>query len=122
MLATTRATPFASPGPDIRPLRAIDPARARAAGPQARAAPDGLSAEPRRRAELPASGYGRPAARLAPGVFGASAFLAQMIAQADDASPGAPRVSHDEGVRAYRRMTGDDLVVVGPAGAAGLVL
>lgn len=122
MLATGRTVSFASPGAEFRPLRAIESVRPAATGRQERIAPDGFVSDAKRGGEVPAPGYGRPSARLAPAYFGPSAFLAQMIAQADDATAGAQRARQDEGVRAYRRMTGEDLAVIGPAGAVGLVL
>ena len=122
MLATSRTVPFASAGSDLRPLRAVEPARAAATGRQERIAPDGLAPDAKRGGDARASGYGRPASRLAPEFAGPSAFLAQLLAQADDGFGDAPRARADEGARAYRRMTGEDLAVVGPAGAVGLVL
>ncbi len=75
------------------------------------------------RAERPAApGYGRPAARTVASFAGPSAFLAQLIAQQEADFSDAPRARAEDGLAAYRRMTGDDLVVVGPAGAVGLLL
>jgi hypothetical protein len=77
-------------------------------------------AEPAAKPAPPA--YGRPAARLAPVAGGTAAFLAQLIAQQEADLADASPARREDGYAAYRRMAGDDLVVVGPAGPVGLLL
>lgn len=113
---------MASTGGELRPLRPLDSVRAAGAGRQDRLAPEfGAQGVESRNPQARPPAYGRPAAAIAPAYAGPAAFLAQMIAQADQDWDG-PRSLHEDGVRAYRRVAGEDLMVIGPAGAAGLVL
>lgn len=123
MLASVRIATMGSTGAEMRPLRPLDAVRAARSGQQDRIAPEAFARETARSPEGRAPAYGRPASSAAPAFFGPTAFLAQMIAQADR-DWDAPRSLHEDGVRAYRRVSGEDLVVIGPAGAGapGLVL
>lgn len=120
MLAAAQASSAGTPRLDLRPLRGVEPVRAPVAERRERVAAPG-PAEPAEQRRAPAAGYGRPAARGTADGPAAAGFLAQLLAQQDDGSE-APRLPHAEGVAAYRRAVGDDLLVVGPAGFNGLVL
>ena len=122
MLAPASASLSPTPRLDLRPVRGAEPVRAPAAERRERAeawnAPE--TAVPARTA---AAAYGRAASRIGPDFAGQAAFLAQLIAQQESESPEAPpQARREEGLAAYRRVVGDDLIVVGPAGAVGLLL
>jgi len=119
LLATAPASLAVSPGRELRPLGGVEPARAPAAERRDPVARKGSGA-PEEPARPSAAGYGRPAARFALPAFAPSAFMAQLLAQAEEVEGAQPR--REEGVAAYRRALGDDLLVVGPAGAIGLIL
>lgn len=121
MLASAQASSARPPGLDLRPLRAAEPVRPPSAERRGRAesAPRAEAAAPARAA--PAVGYGRPAARFVAAGPAPAAFLAQLIAQQDEAAEVAPQ-RRAEGVAAYRRAAGDNLQVIGPAGLPGVLL
>jgi hypothetical protein len=122
VLLASPSPPLSSPsGLDLRPLRGTEAVRA--LSPARREAVDGWKAarpEPAAKPAPPA--YGRPAARLMPASGGSAAFLAQLIAQQEADLADAFPARREDGYAAYRRMAGDDLVVVGPAGPVGLLL
>ena len=121
MLASLGASLSSPPGLDVRPLRGAEPVRAPSAGRREQVAA-WSAPRPEPSAKPAPPGYGRPAARLAPAPGGVAAFIAQLLAQQDAELAEAPRGRREDGLAAYRRMTGDDLVVVGPAGPVGLLL
>ena len=108
---------------DIRPLRGVEGVRA--PQPERRERVEGGAGDSARSegpAPAEAAGYGRPAARLAASSHvGPSAFLAQLIGQRGEEPAGAARARLKDGLAAYRRTAGEDLVVLGPAGPAGSV-
>ena len=122
MLASASASLSSTPRPDLSPLRGAEPVRPLTAERRERV--DGRSApQPAAPARQATPGYGRPASRIGPESAGQAAFLAQLIAQQEAEGPEAPpQARRDEGVAAYRRVLGDDLIVVGPAGPVGLLL
>lgn len=122
MLASASSSLSPIPRPDLRPLRGAEPVRAPTAERRERV--DAWNApEPAAPARPATAAYGRPASRIGPDFAGPAAFLAQLMAQQETESPDAPpQARRDEGIAAYRRVVGDDLIVVGPAGPVGLLL
>jgi hypothetical protein len=118
LLASASGSPSSPRGLGLRPLRGAEPVGALSAGRR-----EGIEPRPAEVASKPSSpGYGRPIARSAPAFGGPAAVLAQLLAQQESGQAEASALRRQEGYAAYRRMAGDDLVVVGPAGTIGLLL